>query len=159
MRTKPVCTLTLFALVIGCADPQRAIMKDPTSGRNAPDLSYRLEGSDRSLVAPAFDADALEEFLQMHEPDARAGLLKSFHRSIVNQAGGAQSSNQGAPDVSVLTRVSDPALQAVLERVWAPTWADLSTEELEGALKRPSTTRTGMAAALRKKRDADGGAK
>ena len=85
----------------------------------------------------------------MHGAKERAGLLRLFQTPTVPSA----ESAQGLPDVRVLTGVSDPKLEEILERIWGPAWAFLSIEELEQELKRPETTRPGMKAALKRHRE------
>lgn len=155
MRTTTLCILVLLALSAGCTDPEQPHMRDPISPRQMPDITYRLNANDRAAISPAFDPDALEEFLQFHAAEQRAGLLETFQSSAFDATASTSrsASAQGVPDVTVLTRVSDPVLQEVLERVWAPAWANLSIEELEDELKRPDTARPGMKIALQRKRD------
>jgi len=41
------------------------------------------------------------------------------------------------PDVTVLTRISNPVMQQMLEEVWQPFWASLSDEDLADAAGGP----------------------
>lgn len=116
-----------FAFIFACtSDPSGgSIMSETNPKPQLERTTYRLSVEDRGKVAPIFDGDALEEFLQMNPPTSRASLLRSFQKQ-------PQLANVD-PDgtVSVLVRVSDPAMQRVLDRVWAPRWAHETLTELE----------------------------
>jgi hypothetical protein len=90
---------------------------------------------ERARTAP-FDPDALEEFLQKFEPHQRALLLESFYRRPARASippGPREAESQATLNHPWLTGVSDPVLQEILERIWAPVWAFLSLEQLEKA--------------------------
>lgn len=80
-----------------------------------PDPTFRLSEEERAKVLPEFDAEALERLLGMVPPDRRAGLLTRF-----------QETDEGRGRFVI--RLGDPALQAVLEEVWAPYWSTYPDE-------------------------------
>lgn len=91
-----------------------------------PDRSYRIDPTERSRLQPGVDADALERLLQHFPADSRSSHLDMFsvRRVVVDRDG-------RAPDVTVLTRISDPVMQNLLEEVWQPFWSTVSDAELE----------------------------
>jgi hypothetical protein len=94
-----------------------------------------MNEEERARTAP-FDPDALEEFLQKHQPEQRASLLESFYRRPARASippGPREAESQATLNHPWLTGVSDPVLQEILERIWAPVWAFLSLEQLEKA--------------------------
>jgi hypothetical protein len=80
-----------------------------------PDPAFRLNAEERASVLPGFDVDALERLLSMYPPEGREQLLKRF-----------QPTEDGRG--RMLMRIDHPALQAVLEEVWAPHWLDYPDE-------------------------------
>ena len=76
----------------------------------APDASYRLTPEERASVRPGFDVDALERLLAAIEAGARPVLLESFQ----TPAPGGRVRNT--------VKMGDPALQPLLDEVWAPVW-------------------------------------
>lgn len=111
----------LALLIVGCESGNpNSLMTTPAphSIRLAqPDATYRLSPADRAKLIDFYDADALERLLQMVEPDARARMLPMFQRSDQRRG--------------MITKLDDPALQGVLEEVWAPYWDDLPADALE----------------------------
>lgn len=102
-------------------------MRPPT-----PDRAYRIDADERSRLQSGVDADALERLLQYFPAESRASHLEMFSvRQMVDDPGGRP------PDVSALTRISDPVMQHLLEEVWQPHWSRLSDAELAQALGGP----------------------
>lgn len=81
------------------------------------DVRGRLEGR--------FDVNALEELLATMTPHEQQDLLESLGATGAAPAGGETR------DVTVLTRSTDPARQALIDRVWAPFWEQLPPELLD----------------------------
>ena len=93
---------------------------------------YRLDAATRSRLNPGVDADALEQLLQHFPAESRPSHLEMF--SIRHEV--AESEGR-VPDVTVLTRISDPVMQNLLEEVWQPFWAGVSDAELEQEIGGP----------------------
>lgn len=111
-----------------------------TPNQPSRDRNFHLAATDRAMLRSGVDADALEEFLQLHRPDQRAGLLQSFQAPLAIVA----NEKGEIPDMHVLERVSDPVLQEVLERVWAPTRAAMSLQRKESTDARTTAIRAAM---------------
>jgi hypothetical protein len=94
----------------------------------SPDHGYHIEADARSRLRPGVDAEALERLLQRFPAESRASHLELF-----STRGGEVDSHGRAPDVTVLTRISDPGMQHLLEQIWQPFWATLSDAELAEA--------------------------
>ena len=97
-----------------------------------PDRGYHLDADARSRLRPGVDPDALERLLRHFPAESRHSHLEMFSAWPV-----VASPDGRAPDVTALTRMSDPAMQNLLEEVWQPFWAALSDAELEHALGGP----------------------
>ena len=97
----------------------------------APDRDYHIDADARSRLNRGVDPDALERLLQYFPAESRQSHLEMFSERLALDADGR------VPDVTVLTRVSDPVMQNLLEEVWQPFWAMLSDEEFEEALGGP----------------------
>jgi hypothetical protein len=79
----------------------------------------------REQLARQFDVDALEELLGTVPVEERAWVLRSF---------GADDDDDlrtETRDVSIMVWSSNPARQALLDRVWAPFWNTLPPEYLD----------------------------
>jgi hypothetical protein len=100
--------------------------------RPTPDRSYRIESAARLRLQPGVDADALEQLLQHFPAESRASHLEMFSTRHVTI-----DSDGHAPGVTVLTRISDPVLQNLLEEVWQPFWAPFPDAELEREVDGP----------------------
>lgn len=81
------------------------------------DIRARLEGR--------FDLAALEELLATMGTDEQQNYLATL------DAGGTPPPGGETGDVTVLAWSSDPARQALLDRVWAPFWEHLPPGSLE----------------------------
>lgn len=81
----------------------------------------------RKQLARQFDVDALEELLGAMPVEERTWVLESF--GVVHDADSQAETKQ----VSIMVRSSDPARQALLDRVWAPFWDTLPPEYLDHA--------------------------
>ncbi|HEY7766577.1 hypothetical protein [Longimicrobium sp.] len=79
----------------------------------------------RKQLARQFDVDALEELLGTMPVEERGWVLRSF---------GADDDDDlrtETRDVSIMVWSSDPARQALLDRIWAPFWDTLPPEYLD----------------------------
>lgn len=84
---------------------------DPSTIRLAvPDPAFKLSPQERVSIRPGFDVDALERLLAAVEPAVRPMILSDF-----------QAAEPGEPG-TVLVKMGDPALQPLLDEVWAPIW-------------------------------------
>jgi hypothetical protein len=81
----------------------------------------------RKTLARQFDVDALEELLGTMPVEERGWVLESF--GVARDADPHAETKQ----VSILVGSSDPARQALLDRVWAPFWDTLPPECLDRA--------------------------
>jgi hypothetical protein len=91
-----------------------------------PDPSCHIDAAARAKLQPGVDPDALERLLRCFPPESRASHLEMFSvRHLVADGNGR------IPDVTVLTRISNPVMQNLLEEVWQPFWASFSAAELE----------------------------
>lgn len=93
---------------------------------DASDARYRITAAARLRLKRGIDPDALERLLQHFPAESRASHLEMFsvHRVVADADG-------RIPDVAVLTRISNPVLQQMLEEVWQPYWDEFSDVELE----------------------------
>lgn len=97
-----------------------------------PDRAYRIDADERPRLQSGVDADALERLLQYFPAESRASHLEMFSvRRIVDDPHGRP------PDITTLTRISEPIMQNLLEEVWQPYWSSLSDAELAQALGGP----------------------
>lgn len=91
---------------------------------DAPDPHFRLTPEERASVREGFDVDALERLLAAVEPEVRPGLLHDF-----------QLPNPGELEpgefVTPPTRMGDPALQPLLDEVWASAWERFAPDALD----------------------------
>ncbi len=97
-----------------------------------PDRGYRIDAAARSRLQSGVDVDALERLLQHFPADSRPSHLEMFSVQCV-----VVDRDGRAPDVTVLTRISDPLMQNLLEEVWQPYWTALSDAELAQATGGP----------------------
>jgi hypothetical protein len=85
-----------------------------------PDRAFSLSAEERAQVRQGFDVDALERLLAAVEPGARPIILAGFqYPKERGQSGG------------VMTAIGDPALQPLLDEVWAPMWERMPAEMLD----------------------------
>jgi hypothetical protein len=74
-------------------------MQERKPPRQERDGSYLLSAADRARIAPSFDQDALEEFLQMTHPEQRASILSTFQRaSHLGERAEPRLNSQSAPN-------------------------------------------------------------
>jgi hypothetical protein len=81
----------------------------------------------RKQLARQFDVAALEELLGTMPVEERPEVLRSF--GVADD----HDSQAETREVSIMVRSSDPARQALLDRVWAPFWDTLPPEYLDRA--------------------------
>jgi hypothetical protein len=128
--------LFLFAASAVFLSCQERIMSDEESSSArgpVPDLTFRLDAKVRQRLQSRFDVDALELLLQRMSVKDRQNFIGSLGATPPGQP---QSSNRSGYDQEerILIRDSDPARQALLEKVWAPYWDHLP----QGAVDDPS---------------------
>ena len=97
----------------------------------APDPTYHIDAAARARLQRGVDPDALERLLQCFPAESRASHLDMFSDRVVVDADGRVA------DVTVLTRISNPGMQNLLEEVWQPFWSSFSDAELEQELGGP----------------------
>jgi hypothetical protein len=85
----------------------------------------RLSSQVRARLEGRFDVTALEELLGTMAPRDQQDLLEDLGASGSPPAGGETR------NVSVMMRSTDPARQALLDRMWAPFWEHLPPELLD----------------------------
>ena len=90
------------------------------------DLSFKLDPKLRAELQPAFDVDALEALLQRMDSKERKLFLGTLGAASQNpptrpQSDGSAQSGHDQED-RVLIRDTDPARQALLDKMWAPYW-------------------------------------
>ena len=84
---------------------------NPRSVRlDTPDRSFKLTPHERAGIRPGFDVDALERLLAAVEAPVQPMILDGFQAVAAGEAGTAT------------VRMGDPALQPLLDEVWAPIW-------------------------------------
>jgi hypothetical protein len=100
---------------------------NPRSVRlDTPDRNFKLTPQERASIRPGFDVDALERLLAAVEAPVRPMILEGF-----------QAVAPGEPGTATV-RMGDPALQPLLDEVWAPMWEkypemlDTETKEYPG---------------------------
>jgi hypothetical protein len=108
----------------------------PTTYVKAND-GWRLTQAQRQEVRPGFDVEALERFLGHVTPELRDSLFVAFTMPRGNE-------------VQELWYVGDPALQELLEEVWAPKWDRVPLTEIEA----DRTERPGKRLAIQRRRQA-----
>lgn len=75
-----------------------------------PDRNFKLTPQERASIRPGYDVNALERLLAAVEPPVRPMILTDFQAVAPGETGTA------------LVRMGDPALQPLLDEVWAPMW-------------------------------------
>lgn len=96
------------------------------------DRSFSLTADDRQRIRAAqLDPDAVEELLRRVAPDQRASTLQSILGGTEDKDPSRIAGAGALPDISVLRSISDPLLQELLDKAWAPRWAGYSLETLE----------------------------
>jgi len=85
----------------------------------------RLSSEVRGRLEGRFDITALEELLGTMTPEDQQDLLDGLGASGNPPPGGETR------DVSVMMRSTDPARQALLDRMWALYWDHLPAELLD----------------------------
>ena len=99
------------------------------------DVTFRLTEAQRQQVRPGFDVDALERLLAHVPAERRDSLFVTFTAPTGNE-------------VRELWYLGDPALQELLEVVWAPMWDRIPTEVIEA----DKSERPGKRLALERRR-------
>lgn len=96
------------------------------------DGSFSLSADERlRILAAQLDPDAVEELLRRVPADQRASTLQSILGGTEDKDLSRDAGEGGPPDISVLRSISDPHLQDLLDKAWAPRWEGYSLEKLE----------------------------
>jgi hypothetical protein len=132
-----------FALVVAASACETANIAAGVEPQHTPttyvkaDDGFRLTQAQRQEVRPGFDVEALERFLGHVPPELRDTLFVAFRMPRGNE-------------VQELWYVGDPALQELLEEVWAPKWDRVPLAEIEA----DRTERPGKRLAIQRRRQA-----
>jgi hypothetical protein len=124
MRRCTLLPLILGSTLIfsGCEPGGTLLMSSPEllpMRLPAPEQGFRLSEADRGEMLAGFDVEALERLLGMTRPDLRLEILKHFQK------------RRNGERLGILVQLSDPALQQVLEEVWAPKWDEVDATDAE----------------------------
>jgi len=128
-----VTLLTVCGVLAACADTPPGIMQNEdlrmtraneTIRLDAPDPDFRLTPEERASVREGFDVDALERLLAAVDPEVRPGLLHDFQLPHPGEL-------EPGEFVTPPTRMGDPALQPLLDEVWAPAWERFAPHALD----------------------------
>ena len=92
---------------------------------DTPDHTFRLTPAERRSIREGFDLDALERLLAAVDPEARPILLQGFQQPGLAELEGGELTTPP-------TRMGDPALQPLLDEVWAPAWERFAPDMLDG---------------------------
>jgi hypothetical protein len=129
LRGRRILIASSVAMLAGCEHAHGNLMTTPDMRPlriEVPDRDFRIGADDRARIVPDVDPDAQERLLGMVRPDVRAEMLRMFQYPAPGER------------FAYLFKFTEPQLQAVLEEVWAPAWADASDELLEsGGLPHP----------------------
>ena len=124
-------------VMAGCAERARGIVHssqeqiamDPEIDPNTirlprPDAGFKLTPEERASIREGFDADALERLLAAVEADARPIILHAFQPPAPGEL-------EPGEFMTPPTRMGDPALQPLLDEVWATAWERFAPELLD----------------------------
>ena len=110
-------------LLLGACDSSRTTSDlAPKAAIVKPDLSFQLTPEQRTNLIQGIDASALERLAQRLPADSREMFLASFLRP---------KPGEPAPPRIVGMTTEDAITKALLEEVWAPTWAERGLEAIE----------------------------
>ena len=117
-----IATVTTAVFIAACdKSPATTMSQHETQGPRP----VRLPSQVRARLEGRFDLAALEELLGTMAPKDQQELLEGLGASGSPPAGGETR------EVSVMMRSTDPARQALLDRMWAPYWDHLPAELLD----------------------------
>jgi hypothetical protein len=123
----PFLLTVLSALVVASCDrTQEMTMSTPEpQGIRLvkADAGFHLSADERAAVRRGFDVDALERLLAHLRPEVRPTVLEDFKYPA-----------PGEPP-ALLIQMGDPALQPLLDEVWAPMWDHMQPAALESETK------------------------
>ena len=117
-----LATITAAVIMAACDRTPATTMSQSEAQAPRP---VHLSSEIRGRLEGRFDVTALEELLGTMTPAEQQDLLESL--------GGSGNVPEGreTKDVTVLARSTDPARQALIDRVWAPFWDHLPPELLD----------------------------
>lgn len=124
-RLRHLLATATAAVVFAACDTAPAMMTSQHEA-HAP-RPVRLPAEIRSRLESRFDVAAVEELLGMMAPDEQHEFLESIGATVTPPEGGETK------DVVVFIHFTDPARQALLDRMWAPFWDHLPPELLDEA--------------------------
>jgi len=90
----------------------------------SPESNFRLTPEERARIREGFDVDALERLLAAVEEDVRLFILRAFQPPATGEL-------EPGEFMSPPTRMGDPALQPLLDEVWATAWERFAPELLD----------------------------
>jgi hypothetical protein len=113
-------------VMVGCVERARGIVHssqeeiamDPnpnTIRLPRPDPDFKLTPEERASIREGFDVDALERLLAAMEADVRPFILDWFKQP---KRGEGEAGLWETPPITM----GDPALQPLLDEVWATVW-------------------------------------
>ena len=121
-RLHLLTSVTVAAIIAACDGTPSTTMSQNESPAPRP---VRLSSDIRARLEGRFDVTALEELLGTMTPGEQHNMLESLG------ATGSVPKSGETTDVSVLARSTDPARQALIDRMWAPFWDHLPPELLD----------------------------
>lgn len=117
-----LATVTTAVMIAACDRTPATSMSQNESQAPRP---VRLPSDVRERIEGRFDVTAVEELLGTMTPGEQHNLLESIGAVGTAPPGGETR------DVTVLMRSTDPARQALIDRMWAPFWDHLPPELLD----------------------------
>jgi hypothetical protein len=124
-------------VIVGCVErapgivhsSQEEFAMDPDFDPNTirlprPDPEFKLTPEERASIREGFDVDALERLLAAVDTGARPIILHAFQPPAPGEL-------EPGEFMTPPTRMGDPALQPLLDEVWATAWERFAPELLD----------------------------